>query len=97
VLICDDAGGSTWGWGEVGRDPVMWMDKDPMIWRFWMDYDPIRSAHGSARSSLNVFSWLGTFLSDCQYKTGLGCTTGDSVGVVCVEDWQTGQTGTNQD
>jgi len=87
VLIRDDAGGLTRGWGEVGRDPVMWMDKDPMIQRFRMDYDLIQSAHGSAHSSLNVISWQGTFLSDCQYKTDLGCTTGDFVGVVCAEDW----------
>jgi hypothetical protein len=27
VLVRDDAGGLTRGWGEVGRDPAMWMDK----------------------------------------------------------------------
>jgi hypothetical protein len=41
VLIRDDAGELTRGWGKVGRDPAMWMDKDPVIQRFWMDYDPI--------------------------------------------------------
>jgi hypothetical protein len=38
VLVRDDTGGLTRGWGEVGRDPAMWMDKDPVIWRFRMDY-----------------------------------------------------------
>jgi hypothetical protein len=64
VLICDDAGGLTRGWGEVGRDPAMWMDKDPVIRGFRMDYDPIRSVHGSACGFWNVPSQLGTSLND---------------------------------
>jgi hypothetical protein len=64
VLIRDDAGGLTRGWGEVGRDPAMWMDKDLVIWRFRMDYVPIRSVHGSACGFWNVPSRLGTSLND---------------------------------
>jgi hypothetical protein len=64
VLVCDDAGGLTRGWGEVGRDPAMWMDKDPVIRGFRMDYDLIRSVHGSACGFWNVPSRLGTSLND---------------------------------